>query len=267
MQVAERQCAYDGALMADAALEVHKHLGKPLEEFYSHTQALTVALDGKYVLIHAHHVTESQASGPLEYHQFAINEFMPRRSLDEYKAAYRYIRNSQDWARERSTERLEELHAFAKLEKAAPSATKGPKSARTGAAASNHTSGYQPPLVSATPPISGRASARANRTPNSDKTTKRDRPSPHSASVAKSSAPSDTVAKDEIKSTKGPRQEMYHSKSIASHESSPRTTLSPSTKRPNDPQSKPSSADLEIGKPSHATAASGTGDKNYLGLP
>lgn len=267
MQVAERQCAYDGALMADAAREVHEYLGKSPEEFYRHTQALTVALDGKYVLVHGHHIMPGEASGSLEYHQFSLNEFTPRRSLAEYRALYKYIRNSQDWARERSTEKLEELHALAKSRQTALSAVKGLKSARTGASASNDTSGYQPPFASVTPPVSERAIAGTNRTPIPDKTIKRDRLSPHSPSVSKSSALSDTVAKDDRKSTKGPRQEMYNSKPMSGHESSPRTTFSPSTKRPSDPRSKPSSADLGIGKPSHATAASGTRDKNYLGLP
>ncbi|KAK3044137.1 hypothetical protein LTS18_002080, partial [Coniosporium uncinatum] len=135
MQVAERQCAYDGALMADAAREVHEYLGKSPEVFYRHTQALTVALDGKYVLVHGHHIMPGEASGSLEYHQFSLNEFTPRRSLAEYRALYKYIRNSQDWARERSTERLEELHALAKSRQTAPSAVKGLKSARTGASA------------------------------------------------------------------------------------------------------------------------------------
>jgi hypothetical protein len=49
MACARKQAAYDGALMVEAAYEVHKFMGKAKDEFFGYTQALTLALNGREI--------------------------------------------------------------------------------------------------------------------------------------------------------------------------------------------------------------------------
>ena len=112
---AEVQCAYDGALMVNAAKTVHKYLGKSLNTFYEETRALSIAYNGDDLTILAHHAILKQsddASPATEYHSYPLFCGKPRSSVEQYKAAHRETRNAQQWCRERSIATLHELQTF-----------------------------------------------------------------------------------------------------------------------------------------------------------
>ena len=104
---AELQCAYDGAIMVDAARRTYESLGHEPGPFWKSTQALTVAYNGHDVTILANHAVEIASA--IQYHSYPLYSDTPRHSLEHFKAARKHIRNAQDWCRERSTRTLEEL--------------------------------------------------------------------------------------------------------------------------------------------------------------
>lgn len=101
MDCADKQAAYDGALMVEAAYEAHKYTGKAKGEFFSNTQALTVALNGETIQITGNHVTEKRSR--TEYHNYRLVMDRPLASFEHFKETCKHIRNAQDWARERAT--------------------------------------------------------------------------------------------------------------------------------------------------------------------
>ncbi|KAL8742663.1 MAG: hypothetical protein Q9190_004887 [Brigantiaea leucoxantha] len=110
MLTAEKQCAYDGALMVEAAGQTHEYMMKDLADFLDKTQALTLALNGEDVRLYSNHATV-KGSKP-EYHQYPVHTYKPCDSLDEFRKTCRSIRNAQDWARHRATRTKDDLHAF-----------------------------------------------------------------------------------------------------------------------------------------------------------
>jgi len=110
MPSAEKQCAYDGALMVEAANHAHRYMMKGSAEFLDKTQALTLALNGEYVHLYSNHVIGG--SSALEYHQYPLQIHKPRDSLKDFKETYRSIRNAQDWARYRATKTKDDLHEY-----------------------------------------------------------------------------------------------------------------------------------------------------------
>ena len=104
---AELQCAYDGAIMVDAARRTHESLGNELDSFWETTQALTVAYNGNDMTILANHSVET--TGTIQHHSYPLYSETPRHSFEHFKTARKHIRNAQDWSRERSTKMLEEL--------------------------------------------------------------------------------------------------------------------------------------------------------------
>ena len=118
MPSAEKQCAYDGALMVDAAYDAHKYMNKDPIEFLNKTQALTVALNGEYVHFYGNHVVEKSSS--LEYHQYPSQIHKPRDSLKDFKETHRSVRNAQDWSRKRATRTKDDLHAYAQAKEVVP---------------------------------------------------------------------------------------------------------------------------------------------------
>ena len=119
MPSAEEQCAYDGALMANAAYDAHNYMDKDPAEFFGKTQALTVALNGRSVDLYGNHVVK-KASG-LEYHQYSLGNHQPRNSPKEFKETRKRIRNAQDWARERATRTKDDLHTYTPAKEVASS--------------------------------------------------------------------------------------------------------------------------------------------------
>ena len=120
MPSAEKQSAYDGALMVNAALETHRYMGKPPGEFFNKTQALTATVNGEYVHLYGNHVVEKGSS--LSYHQYPLKIYRPRDSLEDFKKTYKQVRNVQDWARGRATSTKDELHAYARTMEASHAA-------------------------------------------------------------------------------------------------------------------------------------------------
>ena len=143
MLSAEKQCAYDGALMADAALEAHLYMQKDQGEFNNKTQALTIALNGESVRLYGCHIIQTKEIeqripeplkkpktmpfqtkwrndvtpsipqlASLQYHHFELNRYLPGKSPAALKETCRQIRNAQDWARQRATRTKDELNAF-----------------------------------------------------------------------------------------------------------------------------------------------------------
>ncbi|KAI4213151.1 MAG: hypothetical protein LQ351_004305 [Letrouitia transgressa] len=110
MLSAEKQCAYNGALMVEAAGHIHEYMMKDLADFLHKTQALTLALNGEDVHLYSNHVIVKGSS--FEYHQYPLHIYKPRNSLNDFKETYRSIRNAQDWARHRATRTKDDLHAF-----------------------------------------------------------------------------------------------------------------------------------------------------------
>ncbi|KUJ13927.1 uncharacterized protein LY89DRAFT_736926 [Mollisia scopiformis] len=61
IEVAQVQCAYDGALMANAAMASHLYMGKYDKEFYGQTKAVTVAFSAQNLKIYGHHVLHNES--------------------------------------------------------------------------------------------------------------------------------------------------------------------------------------------------------------
>ena len=110
LQVAKKQCAYDGAIMVEAACEIQKYMNKDLADLFDTTQALTMAITEENVHIYANHVVKKGSS--LEYHQYPLCKKVPTDSFANFKETCKMIRNAQDWAQERAAKTKDELHAF-----------------------------------------------------------------------------------------------------------------------------------------------------------
>jgi hypothetical protein len=107
---AELQCAYDGAIMVDAARNIHKSLGKGFNSFWTTTQALTLAYNGNEMTILANHAVESTSG--VQRHSYPLFSDTPRHSFEHFKLTQKHTRNAQDWSRERATKTLEELRDY-----------------------------------------------------------------------------------------------------------------------------------------------------------
>ncbi|KAM3066353.1 hypothetical protein ACMFMG_003138 [Clarireedia jacksonii] len=135
MKEAKLQCAYDGALMTEGAHGVHTYIGRPDDDFYGRTQALTVAFNGETLNFYAHHAVKVpvsstatyKASGSgvdgsaeaanvtattVEYHQYLVDCDNPRVSFEHFQTAYRHTRNAQDIGYTLATERKDALWAY-----------------------------------------------------------------------------------------------------------------------------------------------------------
>ena len=106
MNQAKHQCAYDGATIANSCYEINQHLSKDPTHFYGSMQALTIASDGNNIEIFANHAT--QDGSDLAFHQHSLS-YLPMKSLEQYKVAYKQVRNAQDWARKRAIQNRELL--------------------------------------------------------------------------------------------------------------------------------------------------------------
>ncbi|KAL9098549.1 MAG: hypothetical protein Q9163_005815 [Psora crenata] len=107
---AEKQSAYDGALMVEAAGNIHQYMKKGLAGFLDQTQALTLVLNGECVHLCSNHAIK--VGSGYEYHQYLLQTCAPGVSLKDFKLAYKSVRNAQDWARYRATRTKDDLHAF-----------------------------------------------------------------------------------------------------------------------------------------------------------
>ena len=104
---AEKQCAFDGAIMTNSALETHTYMGKDPNDFYGKTQALTFAANGDLVRLYGNHVLQNKSS--LQYHQYPLFTQLPTESLQHFKETRLHVRNAQDWARQQATFTKESL--------------------------------------------------------------------------------------------------------------------------------------------------------------
>lgn len=107
---AERQCAYDGAIMVDAARKTHESLGKKLDSFWETTQALTVAYNGNQMTILANHAVQS--AGAVQHHSYSLASHAPQQSFEDFKVTRKHTRNAQEWAQKRATRTLDELRNY-----------------------------------------------------------------------------------------------------------------------------------------------------------
>ena len=130
MQVAQLQCAYDGALMTEGARAMHKYMGKSDDDFNGKTQALTVAYNGETLKFYCHHAVQIPLSsqpagrvdsraetavdtvGTLRYPQCLLGGDNPRDSFESFQAAYKHTRNSEDIGYKWATERKDALWAY-----------------------------------------------------------------------------------------------------------------------------------------------------------
>ena len=55
MKEAKLQCAYDRALMMEGVRAINKYLKKSNKDFYSKTQAITVAFNGQLLSFYGHY--------------------------------------------------------------------------------------------------------------------------------------------------------------------------------------------------------------------
>ena len=112
MPSAEKHCAYDGALMVDAAYQVHQYMNRDPTEFFNKTQALTMAINGAHVDIYSNHMVQTRSG--LEYHQYLLQSHHPRDSLKDLIKTRRCVRNAQDWCRERAKKTKDQLQSYHK---------------------------------------------------------------------------------------------------------------------------------------------------------
>jgi hypothetical protein len=97
------QVAYDGAVMVDAAWEVHKYMKKPARDFFGKTQALVIAITDSYFELFACHAmpaVESKSGYPpkLSYHIYSL-VCSTIKSEDDLKTVCLSTHNAQDWCR------------------------------------------------------------------------------------------------------------------------------------------------------------------------
>lgn len=133
IESAQEQCKYDGALMTEGAYRIHQYMGQPDEDFFSKTQAITIAFKGIAFFIYCHFalkilgpqeaVTASgdptciaaltnTAATRIQYRQYCITSDNPSMSLGEFQIASRHIRNAQDIGYNISKRRKDELWEF-----------------------------------------------------------------------------------------------------------------------------------------------------------
>jgi hypothetical protein len=55
ISTARAQAAYDGAVIVQAAWDIHKHLGRPAKQFLGQTKALVVVMVGLVLELYACH--------------------------------------------------------------------------------------------------------------------------------------------------------------------------------------------------------------------
>ena len=111
------QCAYDGALMVDSAMQALQHVKGDLNGFFGKTKAITVAFTGALLNVYAHHVRpvappdndndnvdddnddDDQVNEDFrlefEYHQVCLHGITIN-GYKDLKQAYKVIRNAQD---------------------------------------------------------------------------------------------------------------------------------------------------------------------------
>jgi hypothetical protein len=107
---AHLQCAYDGAVMTEAAHAIHRYLGKPDKDFYGKTQAFTIAFNGETLVIYAHHAVLE--NNQIKYHRHPVDGITPGISFDHFESACKYIRNTQAVGYTWVTERRDALRTF-----------------------------------------------------------------------------------------------------------------------------------------------------------
>lgn len=133
IESAQEQCKYDGALMTEGAYRIHKYMGKPDEDFFGKTQAITIAFKGIAVFIYGHFALKilgpseattisgeptgtaalaNTAATRIQYRQYRITTDNPCDSLEEFQIASRHIRNAQDIAYNISKRRKDDLWQF-----------------------------------------------------------------------------------------------------------------------------------------------------------
>ncbi|KAK0653079.1 hypothetical protein B0T16DRAFT_407394 [Cercophora newfieldiana] len=116
MEEAERQSAYVGAAMVYARNQALAYMGK--SDPPGHTAILTFTTDGTTLTLYAHYATPSEEDkGRLEYHQYPIKAINVIESYQGYEEATRYLRNAQDYARERSYALKDQLKEYYKQQR------------------------------------------------------------------------------------------------------------------------------------------------------
>jgi len=94
---------YNGAALVYGRRQALDHMGIPYVEGHSHIT--TFNTDGTTLNLFAHHSTPYEKWGfelPYVYHQYQISSTNIRNSYEEFKTAWRQLRNAQDRAREES---------------------------------------------------------------------------------------------------------------------------------------------------------------------
>jgi hypothetical protein len=109
---AKLQCAFNGALITKGARDVHRHMQKPDDAFYSTTQAITAAYNSDSLNFYVHHalpipkksgIFDLEAAGnadsadakeTLEYHQYLLSCNNPRASPKNFRTAHKHMRNA-----------------------------------------------------------------------------------------------------------------------------------------------------------------------------
>ena len=91
MPSAEKQCAYDGALMVGSAFEAYRYTNNDPAEFPNKTQALKAALNGEYVHLYGKRVLRRDSA--LIYNQYDLDVHCRGESQKEFKETCKQIRN------------------------------------------------------------------------------------------------------------------------------------------------------------------------------
>ena len=111
MNIAQNQCAYDGALMVNNAHTIHKYT-RSQRDFFSKTQALNVAYNGREVQYYSNHTNLQKQGEHMRqyYYQTLVAMDSPASSFENYKLARKRARNCQDWALAKATSLKQDLH-------------------------------------------------------------------------------------------------------------------------------------------------------------
>jgi hypothetical protein len=110
---ARLQAANDGAVMVEAAWDVHKYMKRPAHEFLGQTKALVIALADTFELFACHAMpagywdkTEDTYPPKLSFHVFRLVVLVPGVDLE---VTARWIQNAQDWARAQAESMKEDI--------------------------------------------------------------------------------------------------------------------------------------------------------------
>lgn len=101
LHLAERKSGYEGAAMVYARNKALNYIGQ--EDEHGEASVVSASTNGLYYNIYGHYAYVEEKTGKTNYYQCRLKSGTLD-DIDDFKEAYKRLRNMQDWAREQSTD-------------------------------------------------------------------------------------------------------------------------------------------------------------------